>query len=105
MNEFTRKKLLVEQVADVVCTQYGVDINRIFSRDRHKPVSDARNIILYILHKDYGLSISFLSKEFERTDRWVVLTCATKKQHIAMYEDCEDEHKRFLERLKKVVSL
>lgn len=105
MDEITKKKLLVEQVADVVCTKFGVDINRIFSRDKHKPVSDARNIMVYILHKDYGLSISFLSKEFQRTQSWVFKTCAIKKQHIAMYDDCYDEHEIFLELVKNRLSL
>jgi chromosomal replication initiation ATPase DnaA len=101
MDEFTKKKLIVENVSDVVCTHFGVDINRVFSRDKHKRISDARNIILYILHKDYGLSISFLAKEFERTTSWVLKMCAIKKQHISMYEDCEEEHDMFLDLLKK----
>lgn len=101
MDEITKKKMIVEKVADVVCTKVGVDINRIFSRDKHKSVSDARNIIIYILHKDYGLSISFLSNTFERSPRWIVQSCAIKKQHISMYEDCEEEHNLFLRLLKK----
>ena len=99
MDELTRKKLLVENVADVVCTKFGVDINRVFSRDKHKCVSDARNILLYILHKDYRLSISFLAKEFERSTSWVLKMCSIKKQHIAMYEDCAEEHEMFLKLL------
>lgn len=100
MDELTRKKLIIEQVCDVVCTNYGVDINLVFSEDRHKKVSDARVLIVYILHKDLGLTIPFLAQEFERSTSWVLKKCAIKKQHISMYGDCYDEHERFLELVK-----
>lgn len=103
MDELTRKKLLIEQVCDVVCTHYGIDINLVFSEDRHKAVSDARIIIVYILHKDFKLSTPFLAKEFERSTSWVLKKCATKRQHILMYEDCATEHARFLRILKNRV--
>lgn len=105
MDELIQKKLLVENVCDVVCTEYGIDINYVFSSDRHKKVSDARIIIIYILHKDLGLTVSFLAREFERSTSWVLKKCATKRQHIAMYEDCSDEHERFLKLVKKRLSL
>jgi chromosomal replication initiation ATPase DnaA len=105
MDELTRKKLIIEQVCDVVCTQYGIDINRVFSDDRHKGVSDARIIIVYILHKDFGLTTPFLAQEFNRSTSWVLKKCAIKKQHITMYEDCAREHDRFLKLLKNDLSL
>lgn len=105
MDELTRKKLLVEQVADVVCTHFGVDINSVFGIDRHKPISEARILLVYILHKDLGLTIPFLSQEFNRSSSWVLKKCAIKKQHIVMYDDCCDEHERFLNLVKKRLSL
>ena len=105
MDELTRKRLIIEQVCDVVCTHYGIDINRVFSEDRHKPISEARVLLVYILHKDLGLTIPFLAQEFERSTSWVLKKCATKKQHIAMYDDCYDEHERFLNLVKKRLSL
>lgn len=105
MDELTKKKLIIEQVCDVVCTKYGIDINRVFSEDRHKDVSDARIIIVYILHKDFKLSIPFLAEEFNRSTSWVLKKCATKKQHITMYEDCAREHDLFLDLLEKQLSL
>lgn len=105
MDELIKKKLLVEQVADIVCTQLGVDINGVFGIDRHKPISEARILLVYILHKDLGLTIPFLAQEFERSTSWVLKKCAIKKQHISMYEDCYDEHERFLNLVKKRLSL
>ena len=105
MDELTKKKLLVEQVADVVCTQLGVDVNSVFGTDRHKHISEARILLVYILHKDLGLTIPFLAQEFERSTSWVLKKCATKKQHIEMYEDCYDEHERFLNLVRKILYL
>lgn len=105
MDELTRKKLIIEHVCDVVCTQYGIDVNRVFSEDRHKKISDARILIVYILHKDLNLTIPFLAQEFERSTSWILKKCATKKQHILMYEDCYDEHEKLLDRVKKSLPL
>jgi chromosomal replication initiation ATPase DnaA len=105
MDELTRKKLIIELVCDVVCTEYGIDVNRVFSEDRHKKVSEARVLIVYILHKDLGLTIPFLAQEFERSTSWVLKKCAIKKQHISMYDDCYDEHKRLLDLIRKTLSL
>lgn len=101
MDELIKNKLLVEQVADVVCTQLGVDINSVFGLDRHKPISEARVLLVYILHKDLGLTIPFLAQEFDRSTSWVLKKCAIKKHHMSMYEDCYDEHERFLSLVKK----
>jgi chromosomal replication initiation ATPase DnaA len=105
MEALTQKRLLIEQVCDAVCTEYGIDIDRVFGKDRHKKVSDARVLIIYILHKDLKLSTPFLAQEFNRSASWVLKKCATKKQHIAMYDDCYDEHKRFLELIEKSLHL
>ena len=101
MDELTRKKLLVEEVADAVCTKYGIDIERVFSRDKHKVVTDARNIMAYILHKDLGLSITFVAKELNRSESWVLKTCAKMALHISLYDDCIDEHDFLLTLLNK----
>ena len=100
MKDLIRKKEILEKVADVVCNKYGVDINSVFEKNKHKKASEARNIIVYILHKDYGLSISFIAREFERSERWIKQIYSTKKQHILMYDDCSEEHSLFLELLE-----
>ena len=105
MEALTQKRLLIEQVCGAVCTEYGIDTDRIFGKDRHKKVSDARVLIIYILHKDLKLSTPFLAQEFNRSTSWVLKKCATKKQHISMYDDCYEEHERFLELIKNRLSL
>lgn len=105
MEESIKNRLLIEKVCDTVCTEYGIDINRIFGSDRHKRVSEARVLIVYILHKDLRLPTLFLAKEFNRSASWVLKKCAIKKQHIAMYDDCCDEYEKILTLIKKSLSL
>ena len=105
MEALTQKRLLIEQVCDTVCKEYGIDIDRIFGKDRHKVVSDARVLIIYILHKDLKISTPLIARGFNRSTSWVLKKCATKKQHITMYDDCYDEHERFLKLIKKRLSL
>ena len=47
MDELIKNKLLVEQVADVVCTQLGVDINSVFGLDRQAYIGGKGSPCLY----------------------------------------------------------
>lgn len=100
MDESIRRQLLVEKVADVVCNYYGVDVNDVFSTTRKRPIALARESIIYILHCDFCLSLSFLSRTFERTPRWICDICATKRLHIELYEDSFEEHEILLKLIK-----
>jgi chromosomal replication initiation ATPase DnaA len=99
MDAMTKRKAIVELVADTVCNKYGVDINRVFAKDKHKNLSEARSVMVYILHKDYKLPISFIAKEFDRSERWIKQIYSTKKQHILLYDDCNNEYLMFLDLL------
>lgn len=101
MDESIRRQLLVEKVADVVCNYYGVDVNDVFSTTRKRPVALAREAIIHLLHCDFNLSLSYLSKTFNRTSRWICDICATKRLHIELYEDCLEEHEILLDLSKK----
>ena len=101
MDKSIERQLLVEEVADVVCNHYGVDINEVFSSMRKRPVALARETIVHMLHCDFKLPISFLSETFGRTPRWIYDICATKRLHISLYEDCLEEHEILWNKIKK----
>lgn len=105
MDESIQKRLLVERVADVVCNHFGVDVNDVFSLTRKRPVALARESVIHILHCDYKLSLMYLSRTFERSQRWICDICAIKKLHIDLYEDCMQEHDVLLNLIEKELSL
>lgn len=65
------EKNIIEKIEREVCKYFCVSINSIANNDRTSQVSMARGYIFYILHKDYGLSISKISETYYRTSRAV----------------------------------
>lgn len=61
----------IERVEKNVCSFFGVNRQSIVNQDRTSQVSMARGYIFYILHKDYGLSISKIANTYFRTPRAV----------------------------------
>lgn len=61
----------IERVEKDVCRCFGVDRQSIVNQDRTSQVSMARGYIFYILHKDYGISISKIANTYFRTPRAV----------------------------------
>lgn len=65
------EKKIIENIEREVCKYFCVSINSIANNDRTSQVSMARGYIFYILHKDYGLSISKIANTYFRTPRAV----------------------------------
>ena len=62
---------IIDNVEKDVCAFFGVNRQAIVNKDRTSQVSMARGYIFYILHKEYGLSISKIANTYLRTNRAV----------------------------------
>lgn len=62
---------IIERVEKDVCNFFGVHKQAIASKERTSQVSMARGYVFYILHKDYGISISKIANTYFRTSRAV----------------------------------
>lgn len=65
------EKKVIERIEKDVCSFFSVNLQSIINQDRTSQVSMARGYIFYILHKDYGLSISKIANTYFRTPRAV----------------------------------
>lgn len=54
---------------------YNVTKDELMSYDKHKNISMARMMCIYILHKDCGISSSYLSKRYNRSRRVIFSIC------------------------------
>ena len=54
---------------------YNVTQDELMSYDKHKNISMARMMCIYILHKDCGISSSYLSKRYHRSRRVIFSIC------------------------------
>lgn len=77
--DMTEQEQQIEQVKNQVCTYYRVTFEQIIDKNQSKQVSSARNMLMYILHCDLGVSFGVLSKMLNRTSRNVQMRVADTK--------------------------
>ncbi len=65
---YTERKI-VDDLERCVCNVLNVDQEQIKNKNLKTNVTLARGFIFYILHKDYGFSISLISKLYKRSIR------------------------------------
>ena len=66
---------IIERVEEAVCRYFGVDEDKIASKQKTLNVAMARAFIFYILHIDYKLSINKIANTYFRTARLVNWQC------------------------------
>lgn len=77
-----KQKNMFKKVEDLAKRCFNVTSKSIRDRDSHKDVSDARSMIWYILHYEYGYSISKIAKEYKRTTRNIQYMIARTKLRV-----------------------
>ena len=65
----------IEFIEEKVIEIYNVTKEELMSYDKHKNISMARMMCIYILHKDCGISSSYLSKRYHRSRRVIFSIC------------------------------
>ena len=70
-NTMDKERELFNCIEDIVASYFDVAIEDMKKGNRKSNVTLARGYAMYILHRDFGLSISKIAKEFGRTTRAV----------------------------------
>ena len=87
-----------EKIANVVNEAYGLDHNLVFSRFRHQPIAEARQVAMYILREQTNLTLLQIANFFNRRDHGTVV-------HACKQVRAQRETSRlFEENFKKVLS-
>lgn len=60
---------IIDFTEEVVCKYFNVNLNDVTSKNHKRDASLARGFIWYILHCEYGLSITKISNEYYRNRR------------------------------------
>ena len=100
MDKELKIKRDIELVVGVVCDFFNVEVDSIYKRDRTSKATTARGYAIYILHNDYGVSISRLSFEFKRIPRAIFWHCSKVKNFINCYPDYKEKYESICKMLK-----
>lgn len=101
MGNIERSRALARSVAEKVGEYFGIDVGILYGLGRTNKLTKARGILLYILHRDMGLTIPFLAAEFRRTPRTIYWNCEQVDRFIGIYKDYKKDYAMLCEVLKK----
>ena len=75
---------VVSKLVDKVCERYTISKNDVFSKGRTSDVVRARSIVYNLLHEQYNVSISSMSRVFNQ-DHTTVINSLRNKQEKRRY--------------------
>jgi chromosomal replication initiation ATPase DnaA len=71
---------VVSKIVDKVCERYTVSKHDVFSKGRTSDVVRARSIVYNLLHEEYNVSISSMSRVFNQDHTTVLHSLKTKQE-------------------------
>lgn len=89
----------IESIEKKVIENFEVTYDELMSYDKHKKISMARMMCVYILHKDYGVPTSLLSERYHRTRRIIFSMCQKMELIIKTYRKDREIYRDIQERL------
>lgn len=94
-----KKPVSPNEVVRVVSDYYGVKIALIKSEKRNRPISVPRQILMYFLHKDLGLTLMQTAEMLERKDHTTIMHGVEKieqmmAENIKVAEEMEEIKRR-----------
>jgi chromosomal replication initiator protein len=77
----------VETILRAVCAEFGVTKDDLLSKKREATISQARQIAMYLLREDAGLTVARIGRELERDHSTVLHGCGRIETAIATSDD------------------
>lgn len=87
----------IEFIEEKVIEIYNVTKDELMSYDKHKNISMARMMCIYILHKDFGVPSSYLSKRYHRSRRVIFSICQKMNTIINTYIKDKEQYTYLIE--------
>lgn len=79
-----RKEITIDGLLDTVCEYYGVEPDMLLSKSRKRPVSDARQLVMYLAKKATGLSLKAIGTHMRRDHATVIHAIRTVTDRLAV---------------------
>lgn len=92
----------MELIIETICAYFSLEKNNVIEKTNKQTISIARNYIYYILHYEYGYSISQIAKRFNRCKREINYRISEIKYRINYFQSIKKEYQDILQNLNKV---
>ena len=77
----------VDTILKAVCAEFGVSKDDLLSKKREATISQARQITMYLLREDAGLTVARIGRELERDHSTVLHGCKRIESSIVSTDD------------------
>lgn len=85
------KGLDIPRIIEVISGKYGFTAEQVIAFNRRQQVRWARQVIIYILHRELKISCNVVGKHFNRDHTTVLSSCRRVENLIATERDVKEE--------------
>lgn len=101
MNYFSRpavdyEKPPIERVVERVCSHYDLPISQVYVHKRNREIIEARSLIMYLLHKHWGISSTKVGAIFKQDHTTVLHAC----KKVSGFMDVDKNYKELVNKFK-----
>lgn len=89
----------IQQLEQQICDFFNIQRDELFSRNKSKTKILAKHFCVFILHKHYSLSTSYLANRYHNSRRWTFDICAQIKSYIKY----DKKYQMYYEYLKRYI--
>lgn len=95
------KNELIKNVEQQVCDFFALPIEDVFSKNTKRDLTLARHFVIYILHKDFGLSNNELAKRHNCSWRNICYICSNINSYLKYDKKYKNYYKCLLQYINK----
>lgn len=89
--KISRRQVNFEMVVSAVSAHYNIDPDLIFTKNRKREISDARQMVMYLAKKHVKMPLTAIGTRLSRTHATVLYACKSIEERIPMEKALQDD--------------
>lgn len=89
--KITRRQVNFEMIVNSVSSHYDIDPDLIFTKNRKREISDARQMVMYLAKKHVKMPLTAIGTRLSRTHATVLHACKTIEERLPVEKSLQDD--------------
>ncbi|MEZ3589570.1 MAG: chromosomal replication initiator protein DnaA [Muribaculaceae bacterium] len=89
--KITRRQVNFEQIVNSVSSHYNIDSDLIFTKNRKRDISDARQMVMYLAKKHVKMPLTAIGTRLSRTHATVLHACKTIEERLPVEKSLQED--------------
>ena len=87
----SKTQLTFEIIAEKVCEHYNIDTDLIYCKSRKREISDARQVVMYLVKKHTQLSSTNIGLRLSRNHATVLHACKNIEERLSVDKQLQED--------------